>query len=222
MKIVVNPFSEYYFLQNWRRQEQHCEADRCAHRRPNVDCDDLRNRGPYGSCKKAENKPGVGERCRRMVAMLHRGIIIALPVVAGLLAMSPSWAGLGDIKSLTPQPTSRMVARRSVSLRPGYSVHDTILSDGSQIREFVSMGGLTFAVRWHAMHKPNMATLLGNSNEEFVRSMQLPNSSGGSRRNLRHDGSDLVVRSRSHLHVFYGLAYRESLMPSGLRPEQLE
>ena len=221
-KVIVNANSKNNFFKNWGCQDQENQAGRRACVRSDIHFNERRHPGTDRSGKHAYAVACVGECRRRIRVTFHRWTIIALTLTGSLFAADSAWAGLGEMKPSVTQSVAKMVARRSASLRTGYSVHDTIFPDGSQTPEFVSMGGVIFAVRWNAQHKPNMADLLGSSYMEYDSMARKMTASGRLQRNFRHDGNDFVINSTSHLHVFSGLAYRVALMPPGLRPDQLE
>ena len=131
-------------------------------------------------------------------------------------------AALGEAQSSTHVDSMRMAARRHIDQKGVYAVHRLTMQDGSQVLEYASSGGVVFAVSWKTQYKPNVAALLGSSYPSYAVAVRAQGQRGGSQRHFLHEGSDLVVKSHAHLNVFSGVAYRRSLLPAGLRPDQIE
>jgi hypothetical protein len=138
-----------------------------------------------------------------------------------LLVTPLSWAGLGENEKSIDTARVRMNARHALAHKPQYSLHELKTTDGSRVQQFVASNGLVFAVRWNTQYKPDLSALLGGSFPVYAGAAKQAAQRGGIQRHFRHDGSDLVLQSAGHLHVFSGYAYRRSLMPRGLDPLSL-
>jgi hypothetical protein len=138
-------------------------------------------------------------------------------VLLWLLApAAPAWAGLGEGQASIDTERLRLHARHAVARAQQYTVHALTLADGSRLQQYVAGNGRVFAVRWDTLYKPDLSTLLGTSFADYSSAAQAAGRRGGIQRQFRHDGSELVVQSSSHLHVFTGYAYRRSLLPHGV------
>ena len=126
-------------------------------------------------------------------------------------------AGLGQPESSIAQDSSRLQAQRSRSVQSNYTVHVLLMADGSRIFQYVGTDQRVFAVRWAAMHKPDLTQLLGDAYPRYASAVQSAAIRGGIQRSFHHESLDLVVHSSGHLHLFAGYAYRPSLLPPGVR-----
>ena len=138
-----------------------------------------------------------------------------------MLVAPAVWAGLGEPQSSIETDRARISARHAVARTPQYTVHELTMADGSLVQQYVAGNGLVFAVRWNTLSKPDLSKLLGSAFVSYTGAVQQAAQRGGIQRQFRHAGTDLVVQSGGHLHVYSGYAYRPSLMPQGLEPQAL-
>jgi predicted heme/steroid binding protein len=124
-------------------------------------------------------------------------------------------AGLGQNESSIAQDSARLLARHSRKVQSSYTMHELLMADGSRIRQYVASDQRVFAISWLAMHKPDLTQLLGDAYSRYASAAQAAASQGGIQRNFHHESLDLVVHSSGHLHLFTGVAYRPSMVPSG-------
>lgn len=144
-----------------------------------------------------------------------------LLALALLLGAPLAWAGLGEPQSSIDGDGTRMHARHSVVGQNQYAVHELTKADGSRVRQFVARNGRVFAVSWNTLAKPDLSVVLGGAFPSYQGAAHAAARQGGIQRQLRHEGSDLVVQSSGHLHVYQGYAYRPSLLPQGLTLQTL-
>lgn len=142
-------------------------------------------------------------------------------LLLALLGAPPAWAALGEPQSSIDGDSARMHARHSVVGQNAYAVHELTRADGSRVRQFVGGNGRVFAVSWNTLSKPDLSTMLGGAFASYKGAAQAAARQGGIQRQFRHEGSDLVVQSSGHLHVYQGYAYRPSLLPPGLTLQTL-
>lgn len=109
----------------------------------------------------------------------------------------------------------------SAATLQSYSLAEEVHPDGSRIRRYLAANGQVFAISWKTMYKPDLSKLLGASFPEYADAAHTAAQRGGIQRQFRLDGSDLVLQSAGHLHVFTGMAYKPSLMPSGVTAQTL-
>jgi hypothetical protein len=150
---------------------------------------------------------------------LHDVRMIA--VAFSLLAMAPAFAGLGEAESSINADSMRMHARRTVAMTQQYSVNELQSADGSRVKQYVSPSGIIFAVSWHTLYKPNLSSMLGPSFQNYAQAAQQAARRPGIQRHFRHESLDLVVQATSHLNVFSGFAFRQSMLPRGLNLSNL-
>ena len=112
-------------------------------------------------------------------------------------------------------------ARRMLAQQAAYSVDEVQLTDGSRVRRYVAGNGQIFAVSWNTLYKPDLSKLLGAYFSGYAGAAQLAGQKGGIQRQFRHEGTDLVVQSGGHLHVFSGYAYLRSALPPGVSLQSL-
>jgi hypothetical protein len=138
-----------------------------------------------------------------------------------LLTLAPAFASLGELESSIGADRMRMRAQRSVLTTQQYAVNELQSADGSRVKQYVSPSGFVFAISWHTLYKPNLSSLLGSSSQTYANAEQQAARHGGIQRRFRHESVDLVVQSTSHLNVFSGFAYRQSMLPRGLNLQSL-
>jgi hypothetical protein len=142
-------------------------------------------------------------------------------LVCALLGAPLAWAGLGEPQSSIETEGRHMYARHAMAQAPQYTLHELVMADGSRVQQYVGADGRVMAVRWNTLYKPDLSLLLGNSFPAYATAAHTAAQKGGIQRHFRHEGSDLVLQSNGHLHVFSGYAYRRSLLPRGLRAQDL-
>ena len=136
-------------------------------------------------------------------------------VLVGVLAAAaiPGWAVLGGSAESVVTDQLRFQAKRSVVEMQDYTLHVISLDDGTLIREYVTPAGKVFGVSWSGPTIPDLTQILGSYNAEFQSAVH---AKAGRRRAAAVHDSDLVVESSGHMRAFYGRAYLNSLLPSGV------
>ena len=102
-----------------------------------------------------------------------------------------------------------------------YQVHLIALADGSSIREFVAPSGIVFAVSWSTRLKPRLEALLGAQAGRYAAAASAAMATPGVRHGVSLSSGDLVVQASAHLNAHTGLAYLRSLVPEGVRIDEL-
>jgi hypothetical protein len=136
-------------------------------------------------------------------------------VLAAVLAAAavPGWAVLGGSVESVAADQVRLQAKRSVVEMQDYTMHVISLDDGTLIREYVTPAGKVFGVSWSGPTIPDLTQLLGSYNAEFQNAVH---AKAGRRRIAAVHESDLVVESSGHMRAFFGRAYLNSMLPSGV------
>ena len=99
--------------------------------------------------------------------------------------------------------------------------HEITLADGSSIREYVTPGGIVFAVAWSTRFKPDLAALLGQHAGAYAAAASEAMKAPGIRRHVELRQGDLVVQSGGRLNAFVGRAWLRSLVPEGVNIDAL-
>jgi Protein of unknown function (DUF2844) len=124
----------------------------------------------------------------------------------------------GDVTSIETDRV-HMKATVRVSAAAQYSVHEMQTPYGTSVREFVSPGGVVFAVTWRGPFLPDLRQTLGAYFPIFE-SAPRPGRFGHA--HLAVERSDLVVRSSGRPRSYSGLAYAPQLVPAGVAVDQLQ
>jgi hypothetical protein len=138
----------------------------------------------------------------------------ACVLLAALAAAAiPGWAVLGGSAESVVTDQLKFQAKRSVVEMQDYTMHVISLDDGTLIREYVTPAGKVFGVSWSGPTIPDLTQLLGPYSTEFQNAVH---AKAGRRPAAAVHDSDLVVESSGHMRAFYGRAYLNSLLPSGV------
>lgn len=126
----------------------------------------------------------------------------------------------GDATSVQNDQARMRASVRGVQQATAYTRQELQTSSGTTIREFVSPAGKVFAVTWEGPFLPDLHQLLGNYFDQFSQAVQ---AQGPRRRGpvvIKEPG--LVVESGGHMRAFVGRAYVPSMLPEGVRPEDIQ
>jgi hypothetical protein len=150
---------------------------------------------------------------------------VATAVLAAVLALACPAAGatLGEPVATVERDRAQVKGQHRVaqSQSARFQVHAITMADGSSIREFVAPGGVVFAVAWSTRLKPRLETLLGAQARRYAAAASIAMSAPGIRHDVSLSSDDLVVRASAHLNAHIGLAYLRSLVPEGVRIDEL-
>ena len=141
-------------------------------------------------------------------------IRVLFPLIC--LCSAPAWAALGQPADSVEADRNALQGQIRRSELRGFTLHEITRENGNVVREFVSPGGIVFAVSWEGPSLPNLAQLLGNYFPDFQQA---------ARSRVRRRGpvvvrrGALVVDSGGHMRAFHGRAYLTSQMPDSLSQE---
>jgi hypothetical protein len=121
----------------------------------------------------------------------------------------------GDVASIAANERELLGVRHVQKLASGER-HDLTLPSGIVVHEYLSAGGVVYALTWRGPRMPDLRELLGPYFAELGGGAT--RMSGGHHRVTRV-GSDLVIRSSGHRGSFAGRAWVPSLVPSGIHVE---
>jgi hypothetical protein len=96
-----------------------------------------------------------------------------------------------------------------------YDVQQIAAAAGGRLSEYVTRGGVVFAVSWSGPAPPDLTQLLGPYFAEYaagLTSLDHP----GSKRSVRVVTPTLIVESSGHLRAYTGRAYLPALVPAGV------
>jgi hypothetical protein len=155
-----------------------------------------------------------------MTVPRHDGACVASVL---LLASAGAGATLGEPVASVDIDRAQLRGEHRVvqTLSTRFQVHQITLADGSSIREFVAPGGVVFAVCWSTRLKPRLESLLGAQAGRYAAAASAALATPGVRHAASLSSGDLVVQANSHLNAHVGLAYLRSLVPEGVRIDEL-
>jgi hypothetical protein len=136
------------------------------------------------------------------------------------IAAMPGWAALGGSVETVASDQVRFQATRAITQMRAYNIHQISGGDGTLIKEYVTPDGKVFGVSWTGPTIPDLTQLLGAYNAEFQTTIRA--RPAARRRPAVVRNSDLVVESTGHMRAFYGRAYVNSMLPSGVTAETVK
>ena len=145
-----------------------------------------------------------------------RALARAAPLLFALLLVYsvPSLAALGAL----PEQFDTVVSSMS-SAASNYVTRDTTLSTGTRVREYISPGGLVFAVTWDGPVLPDLKALLGTYFDALVaESARMPRA-GRSHIGVRLP--EVVIHSGGHMRAFEGSAWIPAQFPPGFTADDV-
>lgn len=154
----------------------------------------------------------------KAAACVARGLTLVLAFAGGRAG-----ATLGEPVATVDSDRAQLRSAHRVVQAAGarFQVHVLALPDGSTIREFVAPGGRVFALAWSTRLKPRLGPLLGAQAGAYAAAASAALAAPGVRHAVSLSSGDLVVRAAAHLNAHAGLAYLRSLVPEGVRIDEL-
>jgi hypothetical protein len=136
--------------------------------------------------------------------------------VAGSL---PAWAALGGNAASVDADAATLKGEIHTTPLQSYDVHEITDSNGMRIREYLSRGGIVFAVTWAGPVTPDLPRLLGSHFTAYADALSAQPRT--SRRSLRVATADIVVESGGHMRAIAGRAYLPAALPVGVSPTDI-
>jgi Protein of unknown function (DUF2844) len=155
----------------------------------------------------------------RSVRSLGSPASLALALGALLFAKGawlPATAALGDTVASVQADQVSLKGQLRVRSEPGYSVQEITAANRAVVREYLSPGGVVFAVSWSGPDMPNLRQTLGSYFAQLqvaVRSQRSAHLHRGGHNHLEVRTPTLVVRAAGHMRQYFGIAYVPSLLP---------
>ena len=148
--------------------------------------------------------------------------VLAAISLAGLAGGAPARASLGHAADSVEFDRAHMAARMTSTQAATHTVQVLSLPHGGGVvREFMSPGGVVFAVAWRGPGRPDLRQLLG----EHFDTLQAESVIRAGRRlsvPLAVSRSDFVVHSGGHPGAFWGVAYLPQQLPAGVSVQDLQ
>ncbi len=157
--------------------------------------------------------------------MVRSLTLIRIAILGGCLAVAahgvaPAWASLGGDAASIAADQVHLRGTRQIVPGQSYSVHEIRTESGIVVREFVSTEGHVFAVAWHGPWPADLRQVLGSYFDQYTQAVQQQSSPG--HRFIKVEQPELVVHMGGHPHAFVGRAFIPSMVPSGVRVEDLQ
>jgi hypothetical protein len=147
---------------------------------------------------------------------------IALRTVATVLLLSVRVsAELGSGPSSVYRDAERLNGSVRVRNAAQYSIYEITDSNGTVIREFVSLTGAVFGISWQGRFVPEMRQLLGIHFGQYSAAVQAKTAKYAGRKPLHIDLPDLVFENSGHMGWYYGRVYVPQSVPEGARVEDI-
>lgn len=149
----------------------------------------------------------------------------ALCAICSALTPLPARADLGNNPSRKGTPMPQAVQRASGNgtanvagaTSATYTTHARQLETGTVITEYANATGVVFAVAWQGPALPELDSLLGSYFPTFQSEATRTRSSRSIGAPLHVDTGGLVVTSAGRMRGFIGHAYAPTLVPAGVR-----
>lgn len=146
-------------------------------------------------------------------------VLSGLTIVLSLVTAGQCALGKGS-DSITSDIKTLGAVKKAATSRIGYTVHE-LESDSGRVREYLSSGGVVFAVAWDGFAPPDLTKLLGEYDGEYRTALATTVRKRGVRR--QQVVSDrLVVQRWGHMRNLRGRAYVPELMPAGVTSDDIK
>jgi len=133
--------------------------------------------------------------------------------------IQPCCAALGESVASVETDRVRMNASIRHTAAARYTVHHLESPPALTVREYVSPGGIVFAVGWNGMVKPDLRQLLGSHFEAFVAETARGPHAG--RAVVYVTRPEVVIESTGHMRSFVGRAFVPAEVPDGVSPADI-
>lgn len=155
---------------------------------------------------------------RRRVCVLSVGLVL-MGATLGVVRQAGATLG-GTADSVSTDRKALSAVRGATTVQPGYTVQE-VTSGATKVREFVSEGGVVFAIAWNGLMHPDLTTLLGSYVAEYKQALEsTPRKMGQRHSEIR--GSRVVVEKWGHMRNLQGRAYVPALVPPGVNLDEIK
>ena len=150
------------------------------------------------------------------------GATVALVLLLMPAMLPPLWAALGEPAETAERDRVMMKGQRQGRIAQGYSI-ESITVAGMQVKEYVSLDGVIFAVVWKGTGNPDLRLLLGTYFDEYRTALtEARHRTPRVRQPFRMKNERLVVERAGHSRSLWGRAYLPTHLPAGVRPEDIQ
>jgi len=137
--------------------------------------------------------------------------------IAAFLAFTPlSHATLGEsADTVTRDAESLAAAKGMVTIHGGYRIQ-TMATDTTAVREYISGDGKVFAIAWNGLVPPDLTTLLGSYAMDYSVARQQQQLRARGQKSQRLQSDRVVVETWGHMRNLQGRAYVPAMVPAGV------
>lgn len=137
-----------------------------------------------------------------------------------LVHSGASHAALGGAPEQFDTQATTTITSAVTGAGVGYTLRATALAGGIHVREYVSTGGIVFAVAWDGPQMPDLQALLGKYFDTMVtESAKAPVAGRGA---LTINLPEVVINSGGHMRAFYGNAWIPAQLPAGFTGDDVQ
>ncbi len=129
------------------------------------------------------------------------------------LTAAPPFVGANAVA-----PVRRLAQRSSTA---AWTLQEDRLGTGTTVQQLVRADGVVFAVFWSGPVLPDLGTLLGTYDSDFDAQLQQRRAQRLRGGTVAFSTERLVLRSAGRMRDFTGHAYVPSLVPAGVRMQDL-
>ncbi|HAT30778.1 MAG TPA: hypothetical protein DCW29_07985 [Janthinobacterium sp.] len=140
--------------------------------------------------------------------------------LAGLLAQGAAHAALGGAPSDFGVAKTGLKARVLAAASGAYKVSDSVLANGTTVREYIKGDGQVFAVSWKGPFLPDLRTLLGEHFTTLTTAAAQTPKAGHSQ--LVVTRPQVVIESGGHMRAFVGRAWIPTDFPPGFSAADIQ
>jgi len=147
---------------------------------------------------------------------------VAFLMFLAMAVSPPAFAALGQPEASVEADQQRLGGERTITAGPAYSVV-TITSTGLTVREYVSPGGIVFAVSWKGVGVPNLSILLGDYFQSYEDArLESLKKEPRLRGPMAFATADLVVETGGHMRDLWGRAVAPALLPPSVTLQDIQ
>ena len=160
-------------------------------------------------------------KIRRIHQRVHHALRVGAALAVAAAISFPALAELGGSVSSVEADRAHMNATVRVNSANAYDVHEIASPSGTVVDEYVSPAGKVFAVTWKGQFMPDLQQVLGPTYfQQYSSALQAQQKHYG-HRPLNIQLPDLVVQTSGHMRHYFGRAYVPSMMPEGVKADEI-
>ena len=133
----------------------------------------------------------------------------------GLVLPGVCFAELGGTTASILAEQKQFNSELTSTQQNGYSLYTQTLASGTSFQEYVSPGGIVFAISWSGPTLPNIQAIFGSYYGNYLSAAQQ------SRRSIYSSSDSLVIQSTGMMGAFQGFAFLPKQAPTGFTVNNL-